>query len=253
MIQIVCHLSWPHVMWPFVGTISAPCISIGVVAVELGKNLSQTIDGYLNAICKLKLQELKTSTLMVNIHDMLGGKTSFPMFPSKHWSTNIQSCFICMLVIFYLQINSGTRFLPPSFGVFSSGLRPRPQQLEVLVASSNMLGIREGYVHKVIPRSQCAGGSVGKCWCLGRAVSFCFWFTLPKFNMEAEIDGFQKEYPFPDVHFQVACEFFVEYVFFFHLLFSWWLGILGSNPQAKKKNLFNINGWIIKVYSCYIA
>ena len=29
--------------------------------------------------------------------------------------------------------------------------------------------------------------------------------TLPKFNMEPENDGFQKESPFPGVDFQVPC------------------------------------------------
>ena len=30
-------------------------------------------------------------------------------------------------------------------------------------------------------------------------------FTLPKVNMEPENDGFQKEFPFPGVDFQVPC------------------------------------------------
>ena len=30
-------------------------------------------------------------------------------------------------------------------------------------------------------------------------------FTLPKFNMEPENDGFQKESPMPGCHFQVPC------------------------------------------------
>ena len=31
------------------------------------------------------------------------------------------------------------------------------------------------------------------------------WDTPPKTNMEPEKDGFQKESPFPGVHFQVPC------------------------------------------------
>ena len=57
---------------------------------------------------------------------------------------------------------------------YLGGFGPGLSRLEVLVASSNMLGIREGYVHKVIPRSQCAGGSVGILGAWEELLVFCF-------------------------------------------------------------------------------
>ena len=39
-------------------------------------------------------------------------------------------------------------------------------------------------------------------------IEFCYWkiiTTPPKFNMEPENDGFQKESPFPGTSFQVPC------------------------------------------------
>ena len=36
------------------------------------------------------------------------------------------------------------------------------------------------------------------------SLDFCL-FTLPKFNMEPKMDGFQKESPIPGCHFQVPC------------------------------------------------
>ena len=54
-----------------------------------------------------------------------------------------------------------------------------------------------------------------KTWKLTRVVRGHFWkmdgatkkpkSTPPKTNMQPEKDGFQKESPFPGVHFQVPC------------------------------------------------
>ena len=54
---------------------------------------------------------------------------------------------------------------------------------------------------------------VGRCWKVMEEFSMGFggdflledFFTPPKFNMEPENDGFQKESSFPGVDFQVPC------------------------------------------------
>ena len=36
-------------------------------------------------------------------------------------------------------------------------------------------------------------------------IHVCLWSTPPKFNMEPEDHGFQKDFPFPGTYFQVPC------------------------------------------------
>ena len=85
------------------------------------------------------------------------------MFPSRHGSKHSKlldvGCTLPRSIVGHAS----------SILNFWLGVRPQPGHgFEVIVASSNMLGIREGYVHKVMPRSQYAGGRRRFVAALGR-------------------------------------------------------------------------------------